>query len=523
MSFVDDLLADLEENEQVEDDNALCYTVQNKQHGLIVQNRAPIPDSVKIGGTTESHSLQDIAEIYRGARLKDAMTKIDKCLAQNESGMQNAKMVLQQDPEYEHIAKVNKLYAEIDEEIVRIHNFAKNKYGARFPELEEIVSQPLDYLMTARELGNTGLLNAKDNKNLQSFLSQATIMVLSVTASITQGMEIGEGELDIVSESCGIAVQLTEYQKKIVKYVESRMIYIAPNLSFLIGASTAAQLIGSAGGLMALSKMPANYVALLGQKKTALAGCSKTFTLSHTGFIYKTDLVQKLSRNIRLKVARVLGSKCALAARVDCFHKQPTGVIGMSFRAEVEKKIGKFQEAPPVKATIALPAPIEVRKHRRGGRRFRKLKEQYALTGLRRQANRINFGELSDDWYQADLGVDRGNIGKSAVGGRVRSAHIDERTKIRVSQTLKKRLERQKARYGASTVRRTRLPGTLSSVCFTPLQGLELIIPNSCAKGAGTAKSKYFSPSAPFVRANTLLADLKNSLATGNLNHKDDI
>ena len=119
--------------------------------------------------------------------------------------------------------------------------------------------------------------------------------------------------------------------------------------------------------------------------------------------------------------------------------------------------------------------------------------------------------------------MDRGNIGKSAVGGRVRSAHIDERTKVRVSQTLKKHPEKQKTRYGASTARRTRLAGTLSSVSFTPLQGLELILPNGCEKGAGTAKSKYFSPSAPFVGANTLLGGLKNSVTTEDLNHNDDI
>ena len=83
MSLVDDLLADLEENEQVEDDDASCYTVQNKHHGSIVQNRVPIPDSIKIDGSTESCSLQDIAKIYRGDRLKDAMSEIDEYLGQN--------------------------------------------------------------------------------------------------------------------------------------------------------------------------------------------------------------------------------------------------------------------------------------------------------------------------------------------------------------------------------------------------------------------------------------------------------
>jgi U4/U6 small nuclear ribonucleoprotein PRP31 len=40
--------------------------------------------------------------------------------------------------------------------------------------------------MTAKELQNN-VLKAKNNKVLESFLTQATIMVVSVTASTTQG------------------------------------------------------------------------------------------------------------------------------------------------------------------------------------------------------------------------------------------------------------------------------------------------------------------------------------------------
>jgi hypothetical protein len=44
---------------------------------------------------------------------------------------------------------------------------------------------------------------------------------------------------------------------QIIKFVESRMHDIAPNLSAAIGSEVAARLMGVAGGLMALSKMPA--------------------------------------------------------------------------------------------------------------------------------------------------------------------------------------------------------------------------------------------------------------------------
>jgi U4/U6 small nuclear ribonucleoprotein PRP31 len=44
----------------------------------------------------------------------------------------------------------------------------------------------MDYIKTVRELGNE-LENAKNNEALHQVITQATIMVVSVTASTTQG------------------------------------------------------------------------------------------------------------------------------------------------------------------------------------------------------------------------------------------------------------------------------------------------------------------------------------------------
>ena len=43
------------------------------------------------------------------------------------------------------------------------------------------------------------------------------------------------------------------------------MNFIAPNISAIVGASIAAKLMGAAGGLTKLSKMPANNISLLGR------------------------------------------------------------------------------------------------------------------------------------------------------------------------------------------------------------------------------------------------------------------
>lgn len=69
-----------------------------------------------------------------------------------------------------------------------------------------------------------------------------------------------------------MATNLNNFKSKIFEYVESRMTFIAPNLSMIIGASTAAKILGIAGGLTKLSKIPACNIAVLGAQKKTLSG-----------------------------------------------------------------------------------------------------------------------------------------------------------------------------------------------------------------------------------------------------------
>ena len=52
------------------------------------------------------------------------------------------------------IVDANNIAAEMDDEVGNLHKFAKDRYSKRFPELETLVVQPLDYLLTAKELQN---------------------------------------------------------------------------------------------------------------------------------------------------------------------------------------------------------------------------------------------------------------------------------------------------------------------------------------------------------------------------------
>lgn len=49
-----------------------------------------------------------------------------------------------------------------------------------------------------------------------------------------------------MEEACDMALELNASKHRIYEYVESRMSFIAPNLSIIIGASTAAKIMGEA-------------------------------------------------------------------------------------------------------------------------------------------------------------------------------------------------------------------------------------------------------------------------------------
>ena len=82
-------------------------------------------------------------------------------------------------------------------------------------------------------------------------------MVVSVTASTTSGRPLEADKLDKVLQACDLALQLDADKALILRLVQEQMHRIAPNLSIAVGTEIAAKLMGVAGGLRALSQMPA--------------------------------------------------------------------------------------------------------------------------------------------------------------------------------------------------------------------------------------------------------------------------
>jgi U4/U6 small nuclear ribonucleoprotein PRP31 len=268
--------------------------------------------------------------------------------------------------------------------------------------------------------------------DLRPILPSATIMVITVTGSTTAGRPLSDEEWQLTEEACDMALDLDAARRKIMSYVESRMTVIAPNLSNVVGTSTAAKLLTAAGGLTAFCKIPACNVQVVGNNRKTNTGFSSAHIDRHAGYVFYSEPVVSAPQDLRKKLVKIISAKAALAARIDASHRSPNGEDGQRMRDEIDAKIEKMQEAPSLKVTKALPVPDEGPKKRRGGKRVRRQNEAYAMTELRAARNRMAFGEAEEEIGYGDETEGLGMVTKQS--GKIRAAVADQRNKSKFLQ-----------------------------------------------------------------------------------------
>lgn len=144
MSLADELLADLEDMEGG----------QNPSNND--QNNNTNDDHMEIDqmSTTKNNSLPSSNSVHSVAKLKDSLLfketikKIDFYTKHKRKSTAEIEGPVEHDPEYLLIVDANNLLVQIDNEIDIIYNFVRTIYHKRFPELEQLVQLPMDYLKT---------------------------------------------------------------------------------------------------------------------------------------------------------------------------------------------------------------------------------------------------------------------------------------------------------------------------------------------------------------------------------------
>lgn len=434
-----------------------------------------------LGGIAD---VSKVAKLEGSKKMVDILKEIEKYQA-NPSTAAAMALPAHMNPEYNLIVQANNLSVDVDNEILVVHKFIRDHYAPKFPELEQLVTDPSMFIRSVRSLANNEDLTKVD---LTGVLPPAIIMSVVVTATTTTGKQLSDADWAAVERACDLADRLEEARKKIFMYVSSRMNVLAPNLSAIVGTTTAAKLLGVAGGLAGLAKMPSCNVHLLGAQRKIAAGFSSVTQRRHTGFIFQSELVSQTPPEYQLKVQRTVGSKAVLAARMDLERQCRDGTYGEGLRDKIEKHIDRLAAPPPSKVVKALPIPNDGPKKRRGGKRARKAKEAYAQTELRKLQNRMSFGEAEQEVGAFDQTKGMGMIGIGT--GKVRAGLGEEKTRAKMSKANKLRTAAitRSAQLGG-----TQTSGTATSLSVTPAQGFELTNRAAAAQRVKEANERWFA------------------------------
>lgn len=267
------------------------------------------------------------------------------------------------DAEYaEHalILSSNRHLVSLSQELHRAHLELCKLYHPKFPELEELLTDPLQYRSAVQIIGNTMDVTLV-NERLNTVLSSNQIITISVAGSTTNGRPLRDEEMEHVHNVCQYLDELKSTREVLTSFVESRMERWAPNICALIGSSLAAKLLASTGGLAELSKIPACNLQLLGKVKSTSAarGGFATNSRTHAGYLTECDLVADMPNYLKMKAVKAVAGKLALVARTDHVNVESrrtrSDEVGRKFHEELRSKFAKWEEPDKAQVVKALP------------------------------------------------------------------------------------------------------------------------------------------------------------------------
>lgn len=193
-----------------------------------------------------------------------------------------------------------------------------------------LINTKSDDKLTIEDIKNikdSNLINSNKLEKLQDLITKI------------ENTEIPLSDLKILSSHSLNLLKKFHSQRILNEYIESKLKLISPNLSQLLGALMASRLISKSGSLNNLAKSPASTVQLLGAEKALFRALKSKSNTPKYGILYHSNIDNattnigskdnKKSKNGRENARRIrkLANKAVLAARIDCYTKNRTGVF----------------------------------------------------------------------------------------------------------------------------------------------------------------------------------------------------
>lgn len=346
---------------------------------------------------------------------------------------------LDNNPAYKLVVESNSLASQIDDEMVTIYKFIADRYSTRFPTLDTLVNNRMKYISTVAIIGNgpfdqlETITNSTDNpvgKKLRDVLDGPTVLNVRMEAATSKGHPLDADTLELVIQACKTALELDQYKGTLTTFVQRNMPRYAPNMTALIGAEAAAQMVNAAGGLSKFAAIPSANLASVGNSKQRHGAANLH---ERQGYLYFSPIIKDVPTMHRQMAIKRLAPKVSLSARMDLSKENREGEYGRQLRQQVLDAIDRLTEPPANQGVRALPVPDDKPSKKRGGRKARADKNRNAYTELAQAQNRMAFGQEEQEVMYGDESIGMGMV-SGGEAGRIRAFQVDERTKAKLSK-----------------------------------------------------------------------------------------
>ncbi len=208
-------------------------------------------------------------------------------------------------------------------------------YSIHFPELNDIIE---DHSVFMKIIS----LQPDRRKINEDVLKRAGVggsMIKSVlnAANESMGADLDSKDLEVIKNIADNWINLYESRKKVESFIEGLMKRKAPNVSSVVHPLVGARLIAVAGGLKRLASLPASSIQILGAHKAIFMHLVKGAKPPKHGILFQAKEVRTAPKKLRGKIARLLATKIAVAARVDAFGEGR--YVGDELRKEIDEKL----------------------------------------------------------------------------------------------------------------------------------------------------------------------------------------
>ncbi|POM75806.1 U4/U6 small nuclear ribonucleoprotein Prp31 [Phytophthora palmivora] len=171
--------------------------------------------------SVKERGVAAVATLKRSPKYLDHVQKIQRFVDVDDSSAAKPQPLEEGSVEYDLVVTSNDLMVQIDDEIEAVHRFIAEIYAAKFPELDSLVPNALDYARVVKAIGNEMDLTLVEE--LPKLLPSSAVIGISVTGSGTSGKPLGQEDLKTCMEACDELLSLDKDKNMILRFVESRM------------------------------------------------------------------------------------------------------------------------------------------------------------------------------------------------------------------------------------------------------------------------------------------------------------